>query len=190
AAVHRAVAPVHADRPAKLEAPFLAAGGEQRAVIAALGDLDLPEVEGVEHLHAGLLQRSRIERGQVRAKGTRRRPPSFLDRALGGVNQAIVDQRLRLAGGGRPAGGEAGGGGRLTEGDAAVGEREVQRTGEGGLHLGNRQVVVLEHQRAGRVEGEVRTAAGVDATLVLLGEVDEQRLRLEVVRGELAIPGE
>src|SRR4029450_4709830 len=63
ATVHRAIPAVDADRPPQLEASVLAAGGEQRTVVAALGDLDLPEMDPVQHLHACLLKGSLLERG-------------------------------------------------------------------------------------------------------------------------------
>ena len=65
-----------------------------------------------------------------------------------------------------------------------------ERPGEGGLDVGHQRVVALEHQRSAGVEGEVRAATGVDAALVLLGEAGEQRLGLELVGGELALPGQ
>src|SRR5262249_41300457 len=82
AAIDRTVPAVDPDRPAQLEASVLAARGDQRSVVAALGDLDLAEVERVEHLHARLLEGAGIERGQVRAERARRRSARLLDGAL------------------------------------------------------------------------------------------------------------
>src|SRR5262249_11136554 len=70
-AIHRSVASMDADGPAELEAPVLAPRSEQRAVVATLGDLDLPEVERVQHLHARLLQRALLQRREMRAERAR-----------------------------------------------------------------------------------------------------------------------
>ncbi len=149
-------------------------------MVAALGDLDLPEVERVEHPDAGLLQCAGLERRQVRAERAGHRPPGLLDRALGRVDQRVVRHRLRRRRRRQ----------RVAQGDAAVGERQVEGPGERGLDLGDGRVVALQHQRAGRVEGEARPAPGVDAPLVLLGETGEERLGLELVRGEPPLPGQ
>jgi hypothetical protein len=111
-----------------------------------------------------------------RARGC---PPRLRPRSWRRDQPVVVGEHLRR-----------GDRGRLAEGDAPVRERKVERAGEGGLHVGDRQVVVLQHQSAGRVEGEVRAAAGVDAALVLLGEAGEQRLGLELVGRQLTLAGQ
>ena len=62
-----------------------------------------------------------FERCEMRAEGTRGGPPRLLDRALGGVDQPVVGERLRRGG--------RGGRGRVTEGDAPVRERKIRAHG-------------------------------------------------------------
>src|SRR5690606_21190022 len=135
---------MHADGEAQLDAALLAAGGDDGAVLAALGHLQLTEVVTVQHLERRALERPGLQRLQLLTQRTGHRLAGLLERLASGLNGAL------------PVRGSRCGFFLAAEDRAPVLDGDAQRRGERGLQLERRglrgRTRALQTDRPGLVE--------------------------------------